>query len=75
MKVYNAFSDPLTVTRCVPQVILLGRILLLLYVNNIFNISEFKENLTSLADDKVITFVGKSWEDVLCQDKEGIKLI
>lgn len=57
MKIYDNFNEPLSLTKGVPQGTVLVPILFLLYLNNIFDISEFKENITSYADDTAIIFV------------------
>ena len=56
----STYSETLNVECGIPQGTLLGPILFILYLNNIFNIN-IKGKLTSFADDTVLFIQDKNW--------------
>lgn len=75
VKVDDAFSDPLTVKIGVPQGTVLGPLLFITYINSLTNINIDNGTVISYADDTVVIFRGKTWEEVRNSTKAGITRI
>ena len=58
----NIYSEPSSITCAVPQGLILGRLLFLLYVNDM--LQAVKSNLFSYADDSYLVFQGKSIKEI-----------
>ena len=76
-KIDDAFSESCDINIGVPQGTVLGPILFLLYINDMLEIDlkKYKGVSYSYADDTVLLFSGKSWEDTYNNSNLGLKII
>lgn len=64
VKIDNILSSDLPVRMGVPQGSILGPVLFLIYINDLIKLSPAKGRIISYADDTVLLFSEKTWNDV-----------
>jgi hypothetical protein len=74
VKIRNEMSDPRTIEFGVPQGTILGPVLFLVYINDIFD-SEVCGTLISFADDTAILFHSDTVESLIEKTETGIKIV
>jgi hypothetical protein len=74
VKVNNNISESMNVTIGVPQGTILGPLLFILYINDMFNFIP-DNSLVSYADDTAILCSGKNWEEVQIKVTEWLEII
>lgn len=74
VQIENSKSDFQLITYGVPQGTVLGPILFIIYINNLCNLN-IKGNIITYADDTVVLFEDKSWEQVFKKANETMKLV
>lgn len=75
VKIGNTGSSKSVVKMGVPQGTVLGPILFLVYMNNITQINNLSGNIICYADDTVIIFAGKEWEEVKLAGETALRKI
>lgn len=75
VKIQGTHSDPLTVRIGIPQGTVIGPLLFITYINSLTDISIENGLVISYADDTVVVFRAKSWNDLRDRTEIGISKI
>lgn len=75
VKLNNTESDYQVINTGIPQGTVLGPILFLLYINNLYKSIDGKGELISYADDTALVFQGNSWNDTYKSAEMGLQKV